>query len=606
MSVFDKDWFDRNSKFVVQDKSESIGWDANYVDGYSKFLYSSSIASNIANDKTMLLNELYELIYAVGLNDVRCIVNSIDESYTDGKTIVVSNSMHEDNCFKKLDIIFGCTIHECCHCIYSDFNAVIKPSSYEDSIAKHIQNIIEDEVIEEKLSGKHQGYANFLSATKHYYFHDAIEKITSEERTNLLDEILSILLLIVRWPEHVKEYVAKSDNAAELEDVFYKIKECMSTNGILDTKAHYSVTHKTNKTARDILDIIREYLDNSRSENGNSGFSKEAKECCESGSSEMSEYNNAAESVSSSGDTECSNQEYNEKISKAIDDFEKSIEATIAAKRIVDASFLKKTGFNKASAKDIERYEAIRRENTALTRLFKQCIIENGHVEKIFVENNMRSGAIPSGKIAEAYQGVSNIYDRRTIKVENKAKPKYALLILVDESGSMCNLNKMCSQLVISIYEAMQSFKSIDLFIYGHGDTITAYIDHSNKNKFTLSKIRKQMEQDEAVSYEEILSKVHSMTNLPIVTISITDSYYVTDFSKLKEVIGKYKAKGDSFNLIRLLENDYDYDGENGVDANNDLYGAGNWVSIDARDKNAAYEAAKKLSILMKRSFTKK
>ena len=138
------------------------------------------MCAHIVNDNALLLKELYELITAMDLNSsVRCVINSQDESYTDGKTIVISNKIEEESDFKKLDVIFGCTIHECCHCIYSDFNEVIKPKNHEDEITKHIQNIIEDEIIEEKISMKHQGYANFLGAVKNHYFSSAIESITS-------------------------------------------------------------------------------------------------------------------------------------------------------------------------------------------------------------------------------------------------------------------------------------------------------------------------------------------------------------------------------------------------------------------------------------------
>lgn len=601
MSVFEKDWFNRNNNYIVQDKTNSIGWDNN-VEEYSSFLYSSTMCNHILSDNGLLLNELYELITTLNLS-VRCIVNFKDESYTDGNTIVVSNIVDgEESCFKRLDIIFGSTIHECCHCIYSDFNEVIKPSSHKDEIAKHIQNIIEDEIIEEKISMKHQGYANFLGAVKQHYFSSAIDSIASSERINILDEILTVFLLTIRWPEKVNDYVEHSKNKDILEEVFFEIKKCLMSNDMFNISSHYNVTYKTAKVAKEIVDIISRFIDENTEEN-----SKQcAKECCESSKSEMAKYSEAMEKVSSEGDTKDSKIEYDEKIAESIKKFEESEKDNQNEKKIFNVSLLKKTSFYCASDKDKHKYEQTVRESSNLIRLLKECVIENEYKERIDTLHNMRSGNIAPDKLIDAYQGIKNIFDRKTITREQSNKPKYALLILIDESGSMCNLNELCSKLAISIYEAMKDYPTIELFIYGHGDTVTTYISKAEKNKYTLSKIRKQMEQDEAVSYADILKEVHSMTNLPIVTISITDSYYVTDFEKLKNVIKDYRKRGDTFNLIRLLEYDYDFSSENGIDANNELYGEGNWVSIDARKKDTPIEAIKKLSIIMKKNFKRR
>ena len=536
MSIFDKDWFNRNDKFVVQDKSISIGWDAE-SDEYCRFLYSPSVCDQIVRDNGLLLRELHEMLTVLDLEGhVRCIINSQDESYTDGKTIVVSKAVEEPSSFKTLDVIFGSMIHECCHCIYSDFSAVIKPGCHEDEIAKHIQNILEDEIIEEKMSMKHQGYGNFLAASKTHYFSSAIESIADAERLNILDEILTVLLLAVRWPAKLSEYAAKSKNKDILEEVFYDIKKCMMDNDILNPAAHYSVTHKTAKCAVEIVQIIKRFIDDLESE---ASFSSCAAECMQSKESEMSKYSEQMEKVASSADTKMSEEELKKAIQKAIERFENDEESRQHEKMILNESMLKEARTDIASQKNKQLYEKIRKQSVSLIRQMKSCIIENDRRERLDVMHNMRNGTMEARKIAEAYQGVKNIYDRKRIVKEDIRKPKYALLILIDESGSMYDLNYACSVLAVTIYEAMKDYPSIDLFIYGHGDNVTTYIDHAHKNKYCLSKIRKQMEQDEAVTYAEILKKVHSVTSLPVVAISITDSYYVTDFSKLKDLVNE-------------------------------------------------------------------
>lgn len=594
MSIFDSDWFKRNDNFVVQDKTTSIGWDSE-SDEYSRFLYSSAVCSNIVNNKQLLLTELNDLLVSMNLyGKVRCITNDKDESYTDGKTIVVSRNILEKSNFKKLDIIFGNTLHECSHCIYSDFKAVIVPETHSEEIAKHIQNILEDEIIEEKLSSKYQGYANYLSASKHYYFDLSINTLIENERINELDRILTLLLLTIRFPKRVKEYVDTLDNKDKIESIFNEIHRCLSNNDIININTHYSVTHKTAKTAREIVEILREYIDE---------FNKQAKECYESATSEVKQMSKAMDKCSSSADTTLTNKKFEEEIEKAIQRFESDDEDTDTEKQLMNESFIKDMQFSSASSKNKHTYETIKKKSVGLIRLMKECVVNNDKKERLDVIHNMRNGSLNSRKIAEAYQEVKNIYDRRIIDYETNKNAKYALLILIDESGSMRYVKNECQTLAIAMTEAMSDFPMIDLFVYGHGDNITTYIDHKHRNKYVLSNIRSQMEQDEAVSYEKILKQVHSMTSLPVITISITDSYYVTDFDDLLKVLDKYRKNGDSFNLIRLLESDNDYAGSNGVDLNNTLYGEGNWVSVDVREPNSMTEAIKKLSFIMNKNF---
>ena len=309
MSIFDSDWFKRNENFVVQDKSTSIGWDAG-SDEYSRFLYSSSVCASIVNNKHLLLAELNDLLVSMNLHGkVRCITNDQDESYTDGKTIVVSRNIDEKSNFKKLDIIFGAALHECSHCIYTDFKAVIIPENHSEEIAKHIQNIIEDEVIEEKLSSKCQGYGNYLASTKHYYFDSAIDTLVNNDGINELDRILTLFLLTIRFPKKVNEYVSKLKNKEEIENIFNDIYRCLSNNDILNVNTHYSVTHKTAKTAKEIVEILKKYIDD---------FNKQAKECEGNAASELKQMSKAMDKCSSSADTTKTSKEFEKAIKKSL------------------------------------------------------------------------------------------------------------------------------------------------------------------------------------------------------------------------------------------------------------------------------------------------
>ena len=293
MSVFDKDWFERRSNYVVKDESNSIGWDSSFSSEYSKYLYSSSKASGLCIKPELLVPEFREIMNSVNLKkDVECYINTKDDSsYTDGKKIFVSASCLNDktlSCFTQIDIMIGLLLHESAHCLYSNFSDLVEVTDNLSHFKKEIQNILEDEAIEEKLCNRWPGNANFISITKERYFGKAIDNIIENKPTNFIDEIFSILLLAIRYPNRLLEYVNKSSDKAKIEEIFDKIYKAAYFSGYLKTSSNYDVTKKTRELSEKILEIILEYIDKSEFEKEMEECMKPSNNCSDDGESESS------------------------------------------------------------------------------------------------------------------------------------------------------------------------------------------------------------------------------------------------------------------------------------------------------------------------------
>ena len=586
MSVFDKDWFDRKHNYVVKDESKSIGWDSSFSSEFSMYLYSSTKAESLCSNPETLVKEFREIMNSINLkNDTECYINSVDDcSYTDGKKIFVSIECLKDNisCFNKLDILIGLLLHESAHCLYSDFNNLVEATDKTSIMQKHIQNILEDEIIEEKLCNKNPGNSNFIYAVKEKYFRNTINEITENKPTNLLDEIFSVFLLAIRYPENLIEYVNKSSNKEFIEKIFKEIYEAAYFSGYFKVSYNYDVTKKTKDLSKEIIDIILKYVD----------LPEQYDECSSDANSSISKYSESTKQVESYNET------FSEKERKAIENkFQQILETELNDKcyeinRDIYLSNLqlKESAFRHNANK--QKYNDILNSIKKYVYSLRKKVLINKHAtkDKLFVYNNMRTGTLNVSKLAEAYQGIEHIYDKRIVKREKIQTAKYALVIVIDESGSMQNLKEHIEQIAILLYEAFSNEKEIELFVFGHGDRVNVYIDKSHKNKYVLADTAQQYDQNEGKSYEYILQHVHSQTKLNSVIISLTDSYYCFDPDKFKSVIEEAKTKhNDSFNLIKLkLADDfYDMDEVTAVNEQNDsLYGENCWIEVNCLQNN--------------------
>ncbi len=605
MSIFDKDWFERNNNYVIKDAEQSVGWDNNITDEYSRWLYNDYYCEAMLSDNLMLIKELNDIIVQLNLKETTKIyINSKEKTaYTDGENIVLSKAMIPDNIsdFNKLDILLGAFLHECSHCLYTDFNNVICGNTNEELLKHEIQNIIEDEIIEEKISNNHPGYSNFLSQIKKYLFSKKIDKMLESKPDNILDEILGLFFLVIRYPNRIKEYIDKSSNKEKLEEVFNKIYQCLLNNGIFKTKSYFSVTHKTKKASNEVYEILKEFIDDF--ENLSYIIIKDN----QSIANQIKKIENEVSSLSESDDI----NEYKKELEEAIKNSEKEFESKSitppTSKQITRVSFPITKG--NVILKSKKNYDKIYNEIKKYIYLFRNCILLNDYKENIEAIKDQRKGILDTNKLAQAYQGIDTIYESKILRKYKNEESKYTLCIILDESGSMFTLHDYCTKIAILLFEAMSLHKNINICIYGHGDTVKCYYDGKElKNKYVLGLRELQGDQNEEKSYKIILDDVHSKTKLPVMVISLTDTMYCGDIQEFPKVIEPYKKKGDIFHLFCVNEtgildvtkyNDFKETSK----INDEIYGKSNW-GIIYKEKDLT-DVSKLFSSFIKKDYIK-
>ena len=145
-----------------------------------------------------------------------------------------------------------------------------------------------------------------------------------------------------------------------------------------------------------------------------------------------------------------------------------------------------------------------------------------------------RSGLLDEAKIAEAYQGVPQVYIRRG-KVETSNS---AVVVLVDESGSMGGGRhyytkiEMARRAAVLIREALKG-TGTDLYVYGHsadsiysGATeITIYQEGKNSNisPYALSEVQARYENRDGTAILEVAKRVRKKTNDSILMFVLSD-----------------------------------------------------------------------------------
>jgi hypothetical protein len=543
----------------------------------------------------------------MGLSNVSIRLSAnVSTACTNGQSITIGYGEEVNNVndsYDKIDRIIGMTIHESCHCLYTDFtylNSVIR--KYPE-IVHHIHNVLEDELIEEKICQKFPGYNNFLSKMKYQVF----ENSTNEEdiTCNELSEILAIFFYVIRYPKYICT-ISKA-SLIKYEDLFKKIKKIVSDTGCLDLKNEFT-TRSTTGAAIQIYELLKDYIlkvseesknnksnNKSESKHNNSSededdvdveirdkdddiFKHDEKELTDNEGSGIIGILNTANNIVNSTSEATTVQKiivYHEKISDSKTDM------ILEDHDIPGDDYKIINDVKIVNFKDSVNYNRYLAAVNPYITYAKKLIIPNSHNYEIVTDRFRRNGSLDPNRLVNAMCNEQTVYtQKRTVIKSNE--PEYALVLAIDESGSMeCDkLNILASEFSIMIYEALKNYPKIKLFVYGHGDCVYRYLDPMTlKSKYTLGNRNKQGGQNEARSYKIIVDDVKTFTNLPIVVFNITDSCYIAHAEAIKNTLTELREDPKQpayFNLITLGHNT----GLNGKvsEWNNNLYGEGNWV----------------------------
>ena len=244
-----KDFLDRDGDtFVRIRRTDRLGWedtmpkDTPYSEKMLKprnveELYSN--AHSLAKDMITAMNTPFKV-------NVRLSARS---SMTNGRDLFVATKVFDDKDLtlgKKLDTFTGLAVHEGCHLLYTDFRML---ASCKNKIIKNLENIIEDERIERRCGEEKPGLANFLCATKYYYFDKYTKDLEAEGAMNGLTpatRLINCILGLIRYPKALK-----MDDLREFAEVLLKVRSLLIP--------YPDSTEESIRTAEAIYEVIKQY-----------------------------------------------------------------------------------------------------------------------------------------------------------------------------------------------------------------------------------------------------------------------------------------------------------------------------------------------------------
>ena len=594
------DWFGRKGKNYTSTYKGStrLGWDTKVSGSYSSFFVPDL-------NKRKLLRDSYR--HACDIRDIMDIPRNIriqlnvdtETSCTDGKTVIVSTKVYDDNKIDnnvKLDIFLGTTIHEFSHILYTDMAEIRK--SRPNKFLFNLFNTIEDERIEYNTTQNYPGYANFIGQAKYYYFDLLYKK--AEKQDDLMD-VLQNILYIVRYPARVDTKVIYRHQV-----LFDKIKKVLCDFGN-NSKEAYDKAEKIYKLLLDYFkfpppppeeqqegdeeqdqsDSSEGQSDSGEGQEGSDGSSdpqnsKQSSQKQDSKDNEGSDKNSKTQSSPKSGSDEGSagkkKQEpikayTQEEIKQAAEKLAEQMRRLITSNTSLNSNEIKNEWDSKEIADEckqikddvfIVKQEDYERRYKADFDTVKQHI--NGLVNtfsKFFVEQEyrltgMRRGVLDTNKLAEAYQAVETVYSNKF----KRTTPGLDVCVLIDESGSMSGTNiASARKCAILLNEVFLRLKQCDFYVYGHtadnrhmGEvTINVYRDHWNRNRYALGKVESYSNNKDSVAIEETYKMVRKQTSKPLLMFVISDgapnAYGLRGqpaVEEVKKVVNRIESNGDT------------------------------------------------------------
>ena len=594
------DWFGRKGKNYTSTYKGStrLGWDTKVSGSYSSFF-----APDL--NKRKLLRDSYR--HACDIRGIMDIPRNIriqlnvdtETSCTDGKTVIVSTKVYDDNKIDnnvKLDVFLGTTIHEFSHILYTDMAEIRK--NRPNKFLFNLFNTIEDERIEYNTTQNYPGYANFIGQAKYYYFDLLYKK--AEKQDDLMD-VLQNILYIVRYPARVDTKVIYRHQV-----LFDKIKKVLCDFGN-NSKEAYDKAEKIYKLLLDYFkfpppppeeqqegdeeqdqsDSSEGQSDSGEGQEGSDGSSdpqnsKQSSQKQDSKDNEGSDKNSKTQSSPKSGSDEGSagkkKQEpikayTQEEIKQAAEKLAEQMRCLITSNTSLNSNEIKNEWDSKEIADEckqikddvfIVKQEDYERRYKADFDTVKQHI--NGLVNtfsKFFVEQEyrltgMRRGVLDTNKLAEAYQAVETVYSNKF----KRTTPGLDVCVLIDESGSMSGTNiASARKCAILLNEVFLRLKQCDFYVYGHtadnrhmGEvTINVYRDHWNRNRYALGKVESYSNNKDSVAIEETYKMVRKQTSKPLLMFVISDgapnAYGLRGqpaVEEVKKVVNRIESKGDT------------------------------------------------------------
>lgn len=412
----------------------------------------------------------------------------------------------EDN-ETKINAFCGFGLHEAAHLRYTYLRVYLNFLSFisgkytfeEGEIIKIFINLLEDNRVEDLLLTERPGFQDFIDCAKSY------NSKTLEEKLNIMRERKLILFFktligILRFPGLIEEEVLE-----EYSEVYKEVQEKI-TPYPENLKDICSVSES-------IFKIIKE---------------KKLSDIDPAELKKILFLINDTESITSimyGVDLDSGRKIDKSKVSRLLSSKDsltmKILEGT------VERGDSDKVFFEKPKGDRNDYLRDVRAVQKYVPRLKK--ILTGTDKNYDFNIQGCRSGILDTTKLAEAYQGVPQVYLRQGHVRTNKS----TICVLIDESGSMGGKKEILArQAAILLNETFGKSLGVDLYIYGHTADIgsigyinlSVYREGSHYNpRFSLSKSCAKSQNRDGDAILEVAKRVRKFTKENCIMFVISD-----------------------------------------------------------------------------------
>lgn len=446
----------------------------------------------------------------------------------------------EDN-ETKINAFCGFGLHEAAHLRYTYLRVYLNFLSFisgkytfeEGEIIKIFINLLEDNRVEDLLLTERPGFQDFIDCAKSY------NSKTLEEKLNIMRERKLILFFktligILRFPGLIEEEVLE-----EYSEVYKEVQEKI-TPYPENLKDICSVSES-------IFKIIKE---------------KKLSDIDPAELKKILFLINDTESITSimyGVDLDSGRKIDKSKVSRLLSSKDsltmKILEGT------VERGDSDKVFFEKPKGDRNDYLRDVRAVQKYVPRLKK--ILTGTDKNYDFNIQGCRSGILDTTKLAEAYQGVPQVYLRQGHVRTNKS----TICVLIDESRSMSGKKEILArQAAILLNETFGKSLGVDLYIYGHTADIgsvgyinlSVYREGNHYNpKFSLSESYAKSQNRDGDAILEVAKRVRKFTKEDCIMFVISDGSPCANgyggISAIKDTAAKVKeAEKLGFGIIQI------------------------------------------------------
>ena len=579
MQMLKEDFLDRDqTTFVKIRRTGRLGWESSIPEGtpYSDYILAPASDEELIRNSYRLAEDMIKVMDTPFKVRVRI---SPDSSRTDGKTVWVATEVFDDADLpigNRIDTFLGLTIHEGCHLLYTDF------SSYKgltNRIVKFLENILEDERIERVLGQQKPGLANFLKASKYYYFDRYVQKLSQDpERlaTDTFSRLMNCIISLVRYPKTVNEA-----DLAEFADTLMKVRPLLTP--------YPESTLQCIEVAEKIYEIIKDHLteeekDRQKQPQPGQGEPSEGQDPSDGQPQDSGE--SGSTSQSGQGQKKMTSRQIAKKVEQDMNDVFDSIKealksltgdpskSSITAESQSETVKANRNLVGKICEGRAERgtqsgtvvmkaMPVMDKYNDSLARVRRYIpaiskSLKCSSMEYRLIHRGMRSGMLDTGKIAEAFQGVPTVYMREgQVKSE-----RIAVCILIDESGSMYGEGETAARdTAVLLNEAIGTLQNVDLYIYGHstdgGTALYVYREKSYRPKYALGGTDSRWGNNDGTAIREAAARVRRHTQENVLFFMISDGAPNESVEQVRQAVLDVEKQG--FAIVAVsIEPTYD------------------------------------------------